>query len=168
MRECGANLTSLGGKAGPQASSSKDRSSALVRNLVNVESNVTSEKMDVDQIITLPFKRTSKTKSCCLICHAKCKLCVVPLEARLRIFINRGIIIQGKQKLCKKHFKGKVIKENEESRVPTVSNTTTLTSLEISALLDDFRCFAKKRSLNFDIPGAMSDSNYVRLTGMTA
>jgi len=126
------------------------------------------EKMDVDQIITLPFKRTSKTKSCCLICHAKCKLCVVPLEARLRIFINRGIIIQGKQKLCKKHFKGKVIKEDEESRVPTVSNTTTLTSLEISALLDDFRCFAKKRSLNFDIPGAMSDSDYVRLTGITA
>jgi len=85
-----------GGKAGPQASSSNDRSSTLVGNLANVESNDISEKIDVDQKITLPFKRTSKAKSRCLICHSTSKLCVVPLEARLRIFINRGIIIQGK------------------------------------------------------------------------
>jgi len=70
--------------------------------------------------------------------------------------------------LCKRHLKGKVIKEDEESRVPTVSNTTTLTSSEVGALLNDLRCFARKRSINFDIPGAMSDSDYVRLTGITA
>ena len=35
-------------------------------------------------------------------------------------------------------------------------------------MLNELRYFAQKRSLNFDIPGAMSDSDYLRLTGISA
>ena len=88
-----------GEKAGPQASSSGDRSLTPVGNLANVESNATSEKMDDNDQITLPFNRTSKAKNRCLICLYSKKLVTIPPEAKLRIFINRGIIIQGNTRL---------------------------------------------------------------------
>ncbi|XP_033213876.1 uncharacterized protein LOC117170935 [Belonocnema kinseyi] len=162
------SATGQGEQAGPQSSSSSDRSSSLVGNLVNVESNITSQNVNVDQQITLPFSRCRKAKNRCLICRSSGQLVVVPSEVKLRLFVNRGIIIQGQCRCCKRHLKGKFFKQNEESRVPKVSDTTTMTSTEVCGLLNDPRHFSSRRSLNFDAPGALSDTDYIRLTSITS
>ncbi|CAH1110227.1 unnamed protein product [Psylliodes chrysocephalus] len=76
--------------------------------------------------------------------------------------------MQGKPRCCKRHLRGNFVKQEEESRIPQASNTTTLTAMKLHLLLDDLRSFARKGSLNFNVPGALSDTDCIRLTGITA
>ena len=124
-------------------------------------------KIDSDQEITLPFGRASKAKSHCLICKSKGPLVVIPIEAKLRLFINCGLIIKGPSRCCKRHLKGSFLKKEEELRLTELSKTTTLTCKEVTDLLNELRTFAKKGSLNFNIPGSLSNINYSRLTGVS-
>jgi len=63
---------------------------------------------------------------------------------------------------------GSVFKDDDANRIKQISNTTVLSGTEIFNLLNNFRIVAKKRSLDFDTPGALNDVDYHRLTGISA
>jgi len=63
--------------------------------------------------ITLPFGRCSKSHKYCMICKSQKSIVSVPAEAKMQVFINRGLIIQGDARCCKRHLSGKIFNDSE-------------------------------------------------------
>lgn len=118
--------------------------------------------------ITIPFKRITKSKKNCVICKKSMPLVVVPREAKLQIFIDQGLIMQGPVKCCKRHLRGKYFKTIDGKRLKAVSDSTSLSSSELTDLLNHLRSYARRDLLDFSNPGALSDLDYHRLTGISA
>lgn len=118
--------------------------------------------------ITLPFARASKSKNACIICRAKNPLLVIPADAKLQVFVKRGLIMNGKPRCCKRHLKGSLFRAEELHRITQVEETTTFTTSELTKLLNDLRTYCDRGALDFDTPGALSDEDNFRLTGVVA
>ena len=58
----------------------------------------TDNEADELESITLPFGRATKSKNSCIICKKKNNLVVIPSDAKLKPFVERGLIIAGKQR----------------------------------------------------------------------
>lgn len=117
--------------------------------------------------ITLPFARCSKSHKYCIICKSQKSMVSIPTEAKMQVFINSGVIIQGDARCCKRHLSGKVFKDSEVNRIEISMNSSTMNSTEISDLLNSLRVLAKKKSLDFYTPGAFNDLDYRRLIGIS-
>jgi len=119
-----------------------------------------------NETITIPFSRPSMTHKC-IICKAKSPLVVVPSLAKLRVFVKRGLIIHGKARCCKRHLKGSFFNVTDSNRIEAVSDTSTLSASQITDLLNDLRACVQRGFLDFENPGALSDIDYHRLTGIS-
>lgn len=117
--------------------------------------------------VTIPFKRTTKSKKYCIICKKTMPLVVVPAEGKLQIFIKQGLIIQGPVRCCKRHLRGKYFKNIDENRIQSASDSTILSSSEVTELLNHLRSYARRDLLDFNTPGTLSDIDYHRLTGIS-
>ena len=128
-----------------------------------------AESIDVltDNSVTLPFSRRSVTHNRCIICKSSTPLVIIPYLAKLRVFINKRILITEKSRCCKRHLKGDYFKEEEMNRIRAVSDTTTLTAPEISELLNELCKCAQRGLLDFENSGALTDTDYYRLTGLS-
>lgn len=118
--------------------------------------------------IDIPFKRSSKSKNMCIICKSSGSMVVILAEAKLQAFVEHSIIIQGKMRCCKRHLNGKYFKDSDSKRIRIASEKTTINGEEVTKLLNDLRVYAQKGLLDFDTPGGLSDTDNLRLTGISA
>lgn len=61
-------------------------------------------KEEDEEYIFLPFHRTVATHICCFICLKTEDLKVIPLQARLQLFISRRIYIPRNDRCCSSHL----------------------------------------------------------------
>lgn len=124
--------------------------------------------MEDEDEITIPFKRCTKSKKNCIICKSTTPLVVIPSEAKLQVFVKRGLIIQGQVRCCRKHLNGRYFIIDEIDNIREASDVSTLSRSEITELLNDLRAYGERGLLDFETPGALSDIDYRRLTGISA
>lgn len=117
--------------------------------------------------IQLSIPRCHNSNTCCIICKRKNCLVTVPKAARTQAFIETGIYILSGKKCCKTHITGSVFNELALQVLRPVSENTTLHEKDIASLLNNIRKIAKKRGLDFDTPGHLSESDYYSLMGVS-
>ena len=123
--------------------------------------------MSLNETIALPFGHTTKSHKYCIVCKVTKNLIVVPDRAKLELFIQRGIIIQGKPRCCKRHLNGNIFKQQDLYRITDSEKSTIMNNFEIFKFLNDTRRLAQRRSLDFDEPGALNDEDHRRLPGIS-
>ena len=83
-----------------------------------------------DETIKMPFQRVTSTKYYCYICKSKMDLRDFPLNARLQVFIKRGLFIPYRNRCCKIHmiknrFYESIIRTYVRTYVRTYTHTHT-------------------------------------------
>ena len=94
--------------------------------------------------------------------------CLQP-KNRANIFVKTGIIVNRGARIRSDHFDGDALSEDSYLKITASSNCFSATSEDIKELLNEVRSIALHGShtLKFDNSNAMSDEDYIRLTGIS-
>ncbi|XP_076072514.1 uncharacterized protein LOC143044399 [Mytilus galloprovincialis] len=151
----------------------------LVNNVTVAEKNKSNEKKQASsggvlspKTIQLPICSTTKSHRMCIVCKKqnsnRHKLIVVPNEAKTQTFIDKGIFISTNSRCCSDHLVGKYFKQEALKALKHTSSSTFFNRTDVNNLLDRTRSMLKDvGKLNFDVQIAMSDDDFVNLTGLT-
>ncbi|XP_036143574.1 uncharacterized protein LOC118645866 isoform X2 [Monomorium pharaonis] len=88
------------------------------------------------EYIEIPIQRTLSTHKYCCICSSKINLTVIPEEARMQSYIKKKIYIPVGNRCCTNHLIKNRIFEEDLNLLKIYSNTTSLTGLELSKMME--------------------------------
>ncbi|XP_033725099.1 uncharacterized protein LOC117315068 [Pecten maximus] len=124
--------------------------------------------------ITLPIISTGNSHSSCCVCKRRdTKLTVITAEARYRLFIEKGHLLKCGSRccvnhLCDKYFTRECIeniedhtKHNEQSQFNRTDIINLISSIREIAIRHE------KTRIDFDNVNALTESDYVNLTGLS-
>lgn len=117
--------------------------------------------------VHLSIPRCHNSNTCCIICKRKNSLMTVPKAARTQAYIETGIYISPGKRCCKTHITGSVFSELALQGLRPVSDNTSMCEKDIETFLSNIRRIAKKKGLDFDTPGQLSESDYYTLMGIS-
>lgn len=89
-----------------------------------------------EDFVILPFKRVVSTHKYCVLCNSKTNIKTIPIEARYQAFVKRKIFIPKGDRCCPQHLIKNKFFEDELARLRVYSNTSVLSSEEVSLFLD--------------------------------
>ncbi|CAH0731451.1 unnamed protein product, partial [Brenthis ino] len=141
-------------------------SSSIVTTRVHASTS-TADDTSKRPNIYLSIPRCHNSNTCCIICKRKSYLMTVPKAARTQAFIETGIYISSGKRCCKTHITGLIFSELALQVLRPVSENTLMCEKDIKSLLNNIREVAKKKGLDFDTPGQLSESDYYTLMGIT-
>ena len=119
--------------------------------------------------VTVSVPSTSNSHAYCFVCKKPGpKLVVVPAQVRLSTYVDYNILIPEGCRCCPGHLKeGNFSPETVKDLRKT--ENITLTEASVTEIIEKLREKAKRNSetrLDFDNVGALSDADYVTLTGL--
>lgn len=100
---------------------------------INTSSDVDNSE---SENIQMSIKRTVATHKYCCICSSSDDLRVVPENARMQAYTKKSIFIPKGNRCCRKHIIKDKIFEEDLNCLKVHSNTTFLSSLELSKLMN--------------------------------
>ena len=123
--------------------------------------------------LDIPSAQTSSVM--CVVCqksrrrNSSVKLTKLSPKQRVNIFIKTGFIVKEGARVCVTHVSGDALKDGCYSKITSVSDSAELENSEMAQILNELREIANKKShaLDFDNDNAMTDEDYIRLTGIT-
>ena len=129
----------------------------------------------IQKKIKLDLPRAMSSSRKCLICgtyrkdYSAITFKTLLPKHRANIFVKRGIIVSGDARVCSTHFEGDDLSEESYQKISPSSSSLNATSDDIKELLCEVRSIALQGSntLNFNDGSAMTDEDYMRLTGIT-
>lgn len=95
----------------PHTLSKKRKSTDSLESTVSLDNSESAQ----GESITLPFGRCSKSYRHCLICKSQKSMVNVPAEAKMQVFIKRGLIVQGNTRCCQIYLTGKIFNDSAEN-----------------------------------------------------
>lgn len=120
--------------------------------------------------VTLSFPTTTKSHAFCFVCKKPGpKLLTVSNNARLQVFVFKGVIVPTGARCCPRHVEdGKFTQEGLEA-IPETYDEAFLNRSTIVSFMSGLRGLAEERETNgisFD-DGTLGDDEYMTLTGIT-
>lgn len=120
--------------------------------------------------VTLTVPSTSSSHSSCFICRKPGpKLVVVSSNERHSVFLQQGVLIPPGSRCCTRHLPNGRFTEEALEKISSFSETSTLNRTSIVDMLMYLREIALLnggKRIDFDDPNALSDQEYVNLTGI--
>ncbi|CAG2220876.1 unnamed protein product [Mytilus edulis] len=147
----------------------------LVNNVTVAEKNKSNEKKQPSsggvlspKTIQLPICSTTKSHRMRIVCKNQNSNRHKITVAKTQTFKNKGIFISTNSRCCSDHLGGKYFKQEALKALKHTSPSTFFNRTDVVNLLDRTRSMLKDVSkLNFDVQIAMSDDDFVNLTGLT-
>ncbi|XP_062589596.1 uncharacterized protein LOC134251226 isoform X2 [Saccostrea cucullata] len=121
--------------------------------------------------VTLSVPSTSSSHSSCFICRKPGpKLVVVSSNERHSVFLRQGVLIPSGSRCCTRHIPDGRFTEEALEKISAFSATSTLNRTSIVDMLMYLREIALLnggKRIDFDDPSALSEKEYVSLTGIS-
>ncbi|XP_051159163.1 uncharacterized protein LOC127280299 [Leptopilina boulardi] len=137
-----------------------------ISNIENVEPEIenSTEGLSNTKMLRLPISRCIASQSKCVICKSVNGRNRISPQARLKVFIDHGILIPPSSRSCNTHLEEEFLTDNAVNMMELLP-FSDLNANEVMELLTDLRDQAKKKGLDFDNSSALADEDYSRLTG---
>lgn len=126
-----------------------------------------SKNISEVEYVEMHIQRTVATHKYCCICSATKNIIVIPEEARMQSYTKKKIYIPAGNRCCRSHLIKNRIYEEELNLLKVHSNTTSLSVLELSKVMETLSI--KCDSSLFDKIGdfSLSDKQVKIFTGLT-
>ena len=132
-----------------------------------------SDESPASKKIKLELPKASSKSSNCIICGSRRTdsrpfyLKRLKPEARAKIFSKTGIFVPAKARACVKHFDGDNLHSECYGKIKIESHNFDASDKDITDLLSSMRKMTESSNkLDFDSEDSLSDSDYLRLTGI--
>ncbi|XP_033730151.1 uncharacterized protein LOC117319467 [Pecten maximus] len=120
--------------------------------------------------ITLPIPSTGGSHTKCVVCQSfPSHLIVVPRDTKYSLFLLKGILLPVGTRCCPVHIKHGLFSSEALECIVASRDSTSVNRTDIAQLITSIRDAANKsqdQRINFDSPDALSNDDYVSLTGL--
>jgi hypothetical protein len=121
--------------------------------------------------VSLHIPTTSKSHAYCFVCKKPGpKIIVVSDKLRLNVYVRKGIIVPAGARCCPAHIKDEQFSEEALGKITPFSEEVTLSRTSIRLLLETSRNLLLEKykiRIDFDHPDALTDDDYITLTGVS-
>ncbi|XP_018401795.1 PREDICTED: uncharacterized protein LOC108778963 [Cyphomyrmex costatus] len=115
--------------------------------------------------VRLPISRCHSDQSKCIICKSVNGRNRITPQARLKVFVDYGILIPSNSRSCNIHLEDEFLTDRAVNMMELLP-FSDLNANELMELLSALRQQARKAGLDFDNCTALTDEDYSRLTGL--
>lgn len=124
-------------------------------------------QQEIEEYVYMQFARPISTHRFCFICMENNTLRVIPLQARLQVFIKRRIYIPQTNRCCQKHLIGDRLFADQIDMIVPYSNNSLLPISELNVFLDQLSLKADATLLDNVSDFSMPEEKLRVLTGYT-